>query len=66
MNSLSIAVVGAGVAGLSFAAQVSSLKNITCKVYEKASRSGGRVYAEEVKHGVFADLGANLIDFDNG
>jgi monoamine oxidase len=51
-----IIVVGAGVAGLSAARELSRL-GLVCTVIEGSHRIGGRAYSEEIAPGVWFDLG---------
>lgn len=63
LKPISVAILGAGVAGLSFAAQLSTLPDIRLRIFEQKSKPGGRVYSREVRPTVIADLGANIIEF---
>lgn len=63
IKPISIAVLGAGVAGLSFGALLTTVPGIRLRIFEKGSNPGGRIYPQEVRPSVFADLGANIIDF---
>jgi predicted NAD/FAD-dependent oxidoreductase len=63
MKTVSVAVLGAGIAGLSFAAQVTKIPHVSLKVFEKEEFAGGRIFSRELGHGIVADLGANIIEF---
>lgn len=65
METLSVAVLGAGLAGLSFAALASNIPNIRLNIIEKDQRIGGRIFTQEIDKVGFADLGANIIDFEH-
>jgi protoporphyrinogen oxidase len=60
---LSMAIVGAGISGLTLAVNLLKHPLIKITVIEKEQRLGGRVFTEEVASNVYADLGANIIDF---
>ena len=63
IRSISVAVLGAGISGLTFAAQASKIPSVSCTVFEKEERIGGRIYSHKVNKDLYADMGANIIDF---
>jgi protoporphyrinogen oxidase len=65
MKPTSLAVLGAGIAGLAFAAQASRLPHLSCRLFEKQAFLGGRVFSQPISTQLHVDLGANLIDFQN-
>lgn len=60
----SIAVIGAGIAGLNAAYQLKKAGH-TAAVYEARSRIGGRIRSVDMGNGLTADLGAELINTDH-
>lgn len=62
-SEISVAIVGAGISGLTLAAKLCNTPFLRVAIFEKEKRLGGRVYTEEISPNVFADLGANIIDF---
>lgn len=62
-SGVSIAIIGAGISGLTLAAKLCSSPFLRVAIFEKEKRLGGRVYTEEISPNLFADLGANIIDF---
>lgn len=62
-REVSIAIIGAGVSGLTLAAKLCSSPFLSVTIFEKEKRLGGRVCTKEISPNVFADLGANIIDF---
>jgi ribulose 1,5-bisphosphate synthetase/thiazole synthase len=63
MQGKSVAILGAGISGLSFALKASSIPQLRYKIFEKSQRPGGRVFSPNVSNNLEADLGANIIDF---
>lgn len=63
IKSIYVAVLGAGMSGLTFAAQVSKMPHVNCTVFDRDVRIGGRVYSHKVTNHLYADMGANIIDF---
>jgi monoamine oxidase len=65
-NDEPVIIIGAGLAGLNLAYQLSK-KNIACEIYEASSRIGGRVktYKNFNDEGMFCELGAEFIDSDH-
>ena len=62
-SGVSIAIIGAGISGLTLAAKLCNNPFLRIAIFEKEKRLGGRVYTEEISPNVYADLGANIIDF---
>ena len=62
-KQISVGIIGAGVAGLTFARRISGIDQVCFKIFEKTEKGGGRVRGRKVGKEGFADLGANIIDF---
>lgn len=60
----SIAIIGAGIAGLNAAYQLKKAGH-TATVYEARSRIGGRIHSVELGDGLVVDIGAELINTDH-
>lgn len=61
-----IAVVGAGMSGLSAAYQLQKDYGLDAQVYEASNRVGGRIYSKNYPElGVTVELGASFIDEDH-
>ena len=60
----SIAVIGAGIAGLNAAYQLKKAGHFAT-VYEARSRIGGRMLSANLGNGLIVDLGAELINTDH-
>lgn len=63
MKQLSLAIIGGGVAGLTFAIKASQLLSFKVKIFEKEDYFGGRAMSKQIEKNTIADLGANIIDF---
>lgn len=62
--SPSIAIIGAGIAGLNAAYQLKKAGH-SAIVYEARSRIGGRMHSVDMGNGLIVDLGAELINTDH-
>jgi len=60
----SIAIIGAGIAGLNAAYQLKKAGH-SATVYEARSRIGGRMLSANLSNGLIVDLGAELINTDH-
>jgi monoamine oxidase len=60
----SIAIIGAGIAGLNAAYQLKKV-GFSATVYEARSRIGGRMLSANLGNGLIVDLGAELINTDH-
>jgi monoamine oxidase len=60
----SIAIIGAGIAGLNAAYQLKKA-GYSATVYEARSRIGGRMLSADMGNGLIVDLGAELINTDH-
>lgn len=60
----SIAIIGAGIAGLNAAYQLKKA-GLSSTVYEARSRIGGRMLSADMGNGLVVDLGAELINTDH-
>lgn len=63
MQGKSVAILGAGISGLTYALRASTIPQVKLKIFEKSQRPGGRVFSPNVSSNLDADIGANLIDF---
>ena len=65
MKNISVAIIGAGISGLTFAIQLSKMPQISYKIFEQSQYLGGRIFTQHSNSQRYADMGANIIDFDS-
>jgi predicted NAD/FAD-dependent oxidoreductase len=63
MKAYSVAIIGAGISGLTLALELQKMPNLNINIFEKTNINGGRILSNPVSNDTYADLGANYFDF---
>lgn len=58
-------IIGAGISGLTLANRLINHPLLKITIFEKNYELGGRVFTQTVAPNTYADLGANIIDFES-